>query len=584
MKASDYIVKYLEKIGVKCIFGYTGGAITHIFDSIYKNKTNFVTCYHEQAASFEASAAAKLTGELQVAVATSGPGATNLITGIADSFFDSTPVLFITGQVNTYDFKYNLKTRQRGFQETDIVSIVKPITKYCALVDKPELLVSELKKAVKIATSGRKGPVLLDIPMDIQRAEIKNPDFGYETPKVVSNVSQGKITEVISKLKNSKLPLILAGGGCSAAQVKNKLIAFAERLDVPVAVSLMGKDSFPNNHPLFAGFIGSYGNRYGNLLLAACDTLLVLGSRLDSRQTGNMLEPFSNKNIIWVDLDEDEMESSRVKNTVKIQSDVSIFLEKMNNSLSDGKISVKREKLVGLLGFLKKKYGPLTELKRENKKDWHYQMLKKVSDKLDRDDVVCVDVGQNQMLAAQVIEIRNNQRFINSGGMAPMGFALPAAIGINRVAGKRCVVICGDGGFQMNVQELNTVSRCNIPVIIIVLNNNSLGMIKQFQDLYFESRYAATDPDSGYFASDSRKIAEAYGIKSYSLNEKSRDIDETLNKVFSEHGKPVLLEINIDYTTYLAPKLRFDRPINRLSPDLDAKEEKEISGMLEKIS
>jgi acetolactate synthase-1/2/3 large subunit len=584
MKASDYIVKYLEKVGIKCIFGYTGGAVTHLIDSIYKNKINFVTCYHEQAASFAASAAAKLTGELQVAVATSGPGATNLITGIADSFFDSTPVLFITGQVNTYDFKYNLKIRQRGFQETDIVSIVKPITKYCALVDKPELIVSELKKAVKIATSGRKGPVLLDIPMDIQRAEIKNPDYDYEIPKIISNVSQNKITEVVSKIKNSKQPLILAGGGCSNAKAKDKLIAFAERLDVPVAVSLMGKDSFPNDHPLFAGFIGSYGNRYGNILLASCDTLLVLGSRLDSRQTGNVLDPFLDKNIIWVDIDENEMKSNRIKNTIKIQSDVSVFLEKMNNYISDKKINVKRKKLTEVLSFLREKYSPLTELKRENKRDWHYQMIKKISDKLAKDDVVCVDVGQNQMLAAQVIEIKNNQRFINSGGMAPMGFALPAAIGINKVVGKRCVVICGDGGFQMNVQELNTVSKNNIPVIIIVLNNNSLGMIKQFQDLYFEGRYAATDPSSGYFASDSKKIAEAYGIKAYVLNEKSRDIDETLNKVFNERNKPVLLEINIDYTTHLAPKLRFDRPINKLSPDLDVKEENDIAELLKKIS
>lgn len=576
MKASDYIVKYLMGFGVKHIFGYTGGAVTHLMDSIYSNKLDFVTCYHEQAASFAASAAAKLTGELQVVVATSGPGATNLITGIADSFFDSTPVLIITGQVNTYDFKYDLDIRQRGFQETDIVKIVKPITKYSVLISDSESLIPELKKAIKIATSGRKGPVLLDIPMDIQRAQLEKVDCTYEKEELILDIDRDTIEEIVSIFKKSKIPLILAGGGCSAVKAKDKLIDLAEKLEIPVAVSLMGKDSFPHDHPLFAGFIGAYGNRFGNILLAECDTLLVLGSRLTSRQTGNILDPFSNKKIIWVNIDSREMEFSKIKKTKKINSDVLTFVEKMCDHVSDNNIQVKRDKLKKFLNFLKEEYGPLSELKRINKPDWHYRMFKKISDLLGHDDLICVDVGQNQMLSAQVIEIKKNQRFINSGGMAPMGFSLPAAIGINKVTGKRCIVFCGDGGFQMNIQELNAVSKNKIPVIIVILNNNSLGMIKQFQDLYFDSRYAATDSNSGYFACDFKKIAEAYGIKAYTLNENSQEVDNVLNKIFNERNEPILLELNIDYKTEIFPKLRFDRPINKISPELSVEEENYI--------
>ncbi len=583
MKVSDYIVKYLEKMGVKCIFGYAGGAVTHLIDSIYKSDIQFMTCYHEQAASFAASAAAKLTGKLQVAIATSGPGATNLITGIADSYFDSTPVLFITGQVNTYDFKYDLKIRQKGFQETDIVNIVKPIVKYCALIDKPELVANELIKAINIATSGRKGPVLLDIPMNIQRAEIEEGEYNQEEIKNPFEVDKGQIIEIVTELKNSKFPLILVGGGCCGSEIKSKIISLAENLEIPVVVSLMGKDSFPNNHILFGGFIGSYGNRYGNIMLASCDTLLVLGSRLDSRQTGNILDPFLDKKIIWVDIDKEEMASNKIQNTAKINLDVSIFLDEVNNYILNRKIIARREKLIGVLNFLKEKYNPLSELDRESKNSWHYLMIHKISDRLDKDDVVCVDVGQNQMLAAQVIEIKDNQRFINSGGMASMGVALPSAIGVNKITKRRTIVICGDGGLQMNIQELNTISKNNMPVIIVVLNNKSLGMIKQFQELYFGGRFTATDINSGYFSCDFKKIAEAYNIKAYSLNEKSENVEETLKEVFNNYSNPVLLELNIDYFTYIAPKLRFDLPLNKLSPELNVEEEEEIKKRLSNI-
>ncbi|MGV8141866.1 MAG: thiamine pyrophosphate-binding protein [Candidatus Woesearchaeota archaeon] len=603
MKASDYIAKYIEKVGVRHVFGYTGGAVTHIVDSIYTNGAlRFVSLYNEQAASYAVSAVSKYTSKLGVAVATSGPGITNMITGIAESYFDSTPVLFISGQVNTYDFKYDMKVRQKGFQETDIIDIVRPITKYCVRINSPEELEPQLKKAVGIALSGRKGPVLLDIPMNMQRSDItvseSSFDMQFHDDKSLdvnnkesdlgkldgfSHLDDELMEKIFSMIKEAKMPLILAGGGCSSAFVKKELLSIAENLDIPVVVSLMGKDSFPHKHRLFGGFIGSYGNRFGNILLAHCDLLIVLGSRLDSRQTGNVLDIFSDKKMVWVDIDKNEMECSRMNPTINLHLDLRVFLEKIMNYIKDNGISLKNTEMIDTLSMLKERYAPATEAKRADKEDWHYTIFNMISESLDKEDVVCVDVGQNQMLAAQTMSINHEQRFINSGGMAPMGYSLPAAIGISKDTGKRCVVICGDGGLQMNIQELNALKHNKLPVIIVVLNNKSLGMIKQFQELYFNSRYFATEEDSGYHSCDFKKIAEAYGIQAYRINRKSVNVEDILKKVFNNKSEPVLLELDIDYNTHIYPKLRFDKPINRISPELSEEEEMDISKMIEKI-
>lgn len=586
MKISDYICRYLENYGVKFIYGFTGGVITQFIDSIYKStKIKFVHINHEQAAAFAASALAKYTNRLQVATATSGPGATNLITGIADAFFDSAPVLFITGQVNTNDFKYNKKIRQQGFQETDIVNIVKPITKYSALVDNQNNIVYELKKACSIALSGRKGPVLLDIPFNIQRAEIEitPDDYLCSLNQNKNHISQQEFENITSIIEKSKKPVILSGGGCSMAMSKEILIDFTEKFRIPVVVSLMGKDSFPHDHELFGGFIGSYGNRYGNIILAKSDLLIVLGSRLDSRQTGNIIDPFKKKKIIWVDIDNNEIACSKLKAYKSFNCDVNFFLKEFIKYIKSRKINVNREKYNNILNTLKLEFSPLSEFKRDNKSDWHYQIMNLISDLFKDDDVICVDVGQIQMLAAQVIKINNNQRFINSGGMAPMGYALPAAIGISKHTGKRSIVIVGDGGMQINIQELNTVIKNKLPIIIIVFNNKSLGMIKQFQELYFEKRYCATDESSGYYSCDFKKIGESYGIKSFKVNKDTKNINNIFNNIFNILKGPVLLEIDINYNTYIFPKLSFDKPIDELNPLLNLDEQNKIDNLFKEL-
>ena len=583
MKVSDYIVKFLENMDVKYVYGMIGGSITHIFDSLGKSrKLKFVHCYHEQAAAFGASAAAKLSGNLSVSLVTSGPGATNLITGIADAYFDSSPVLFITGQVNTYDFKYDLKVRQKGFQETDIVKMVKPITKYSVLVDDVKNVESELKKAVSIALDGRKGPVLLDLPMNIQRQLIKvSPSsFAIDISKRECALSDKVANNILKLISSSKAPVILAGGGCNASDSKRALLKFAEKLNAPVVVSLMGKDVFPHDHKLFGGFIGAYGNRYGNLLMAKSDLLIVLGARLNSRQIGNEITPFLDKKVIRIDIDKDELGSSKLKHLVELVCDVEQFLRSMNLILVKRKeILPKNEKYILNIQKLKKRFDPVSELRRAHEEDWHYRVMRSISENLADDDIVCADVGQNQILAAQVLNIRKNQRFINSGGMAPMGYALPAAIALSIETDKRAIVVTGDGGMQINIQELNNVAARKLPIIIFVFNNKSLGMIKQFQKLYFNSNYFATDKDSGYNSCNFIEIAKAYGIRSVLIKQNKKALSE-ISKILRKTKTPLLVEIEMDYQSYLYPKLEFNKPIDEIDPPLNDEDKKFIKGIL----
>jgi len=584
MKVSDFIAKYLKSLGVSHVYGCVGGAVTHLVDSIFKEPSiNFIHSYHEQAAAFGASASAKYSGKLKVALATSGPGATNLITGIADAYFDSAPVLFITGQVNTYDFKYQRPVRQYGFQETDIVNIVKPITKYSVLLDEIEKVEQELKKAVIIATSGRPGPVLLDIPMDIQRGYISQPNFYSKEDKSnkFASINESDIEEIYESIMNSKRPLVLVGGGCRISEAYKELISLAEKLSIPVVVSLMGKDSFPHNHPLFAGFIGAYGNRYGNITLAKSDLLLVLGSRLDSRQVGNVLGPFSGKKIIQIDIDENEI-GNRISTTKYIVSDVRNFLTQFLDFITNKNLKFRNNlNWLKFIERLKMLFPPLSECLRAKVEYFHYEVMKEISDNSDPEDIFCIDIGQNQMLAAQVLNIKGKQRFITSGGMAPMGYALPAGIAISLETGKKTIVIAGDGGMQLNIQELNSVSNFHLPMIIFVLNNKSLGMIKQFQKLYFKGDYCDTDGSCGYHSINFVEVANAYGINAIRIDKAIVDWKEKIKQVLKGSTKlPILVQIDFDYQTFVYPKLEYDKPIDELDPPLTKGEEDKIYSLM----
>lgn len=579
MKASDYIADYLMANGVKSAFGYIGGAITHVVDSFGNRGIEFVNFNHEQGAIFAASGASKADHKLRVLIATSGPGATNMITGIGEAYFDSVPLLVITGQVNTYEFKWDKKCRQMGFQETDIVSVVKPITKYAALIGDANDIPSELEKAVRSALEGRPGPVLLDIPLDLQRADIE----GVAISRITTGPSTLDVKSVIDILKNLSIahrPLILVGNGCKISDSSKQLVEFVKRTQIPVVVSLLGKGSFPEDDENFLGFIGSYGNRYANIALAEADTLLVLGARLDSRQTGNRLEPFKNKRIIQVDIDPDEL-GARFPINQPILADVHDFLEMMNKYFDIESFKGDYSEWRTALGKLSEVFSPLTELKRAMENPFEYLVVQEISSQMGPRDAVCLDIGQIQMIAAQMMKVRDDQLFITSGGMAPMGYALPAAIGISMETGRKVISINGDGGMQINIQELNMLAHKQAPVLVVVLDNLSLGMIKQFQELYFDSRYFGTDENNNYYSCDFAKIAEAYGIPAMKIFSTDPDWKKKLDEAFTLPW-PRLVHIVMDFTTKVYPKLRFDRELACPEPAISKEEDELIHGLLDR--
>lgn len=570
MKLSDYIVDFLDKEGVDKVFGYMGGMITHLVDSISQNKNvQFIQTYHEQTAAIAAEGYAIESGKFGVAISTSGPGATNMMTGIADAYFDSIPVIYITGQVNTYEYKYDKTIRQQGFQETDVVSIVKPITKYAKLVDDPSRIKYELEKAIHIAKSGRPGPVLLDIPMNIQRADIDiSLLFGYEITEDKTNIEYC-INDILELISNAECPMVLVGAGCQSRDASVVLDEFIRSTSIPVISSLMGKGVIDETLPNFIGMIGSYGNRCANISIANADVLIVLGSRLDTRQTGAMVDQFLQKSIIiHVDIDNNELIHHRLNNRIKVLSDVVSFL----NQIKNVKLRNSLKEWNNYLRDLKAKYNQDKEIERfvENKAPYLFiQMLNKYSRE---NDVFCADIGQNQMWAAQTLKLKKNQKFITSGGLAPMGFSLPVSIGISFADPYRTIYsINGDGGFHMSLQSLMLISQYNLPIKVIVLNNKALGMITQFQQLYFDGRMTGTTNNGGYLVPDIKNISASYNLQYFQINEDDLKNDDLMREIIVD-TRNCIIEFVIEGITSVSPKLEYNKPIQNPIPLLSEEE------------
>lgn len=563
IKISDYIIEFLLSKNINKTFGYIGGAIAHIYHSIDKYKEmEIINCIHEQGAGFAAEGYARITGKSGVAFATSGPGATNLITPIGSCYFDSVPTMFITGQVNTYEYKYDKPVRQIGFQETDIVSIIKPIVKYAVMVDKVEDIRYELEKAYYLSQEGRKGPVLVDIPMNIQRTEVdisslksffdSNEYFELENNKKEKN----NIAEVINLLKESKRPIVLIGGGVRLSNANVELLNYVEKYSIPVVYSLMGKDAISEDYKYNLGLIGSYGNRYGNLALANSDLILVLGSRLDTRQTGTSLDTFAREaKIIQVDVDKNEL-GSKIKIDIEINSNVKDFITTLNKY----EINIDTTEWLKKLKEYKNKFSSTVGFDN-NLKIPNYVVS--IISKYLQDEDICVDVGQHQMWTAQSLNIKATQRVLFSGGMGAMGFALPASIGACIGSNKRTVVIAGDGGIQMNIQELEVINRRKLPIKIFVLNNKNLGMVRQFQELYFDKKYLGTIDD--YSVPNFVDITKAYGIKARKIDNISK-LEIELKDIFSSNEPELInIELPVEMTT-VEPKLIVNKPIEDMHP------------------
>ncbi len=567
MTVSDYIVEYLISKNITDVFGYPGGMVTYFMDSLSKRSDciNAHLAYHEQGAAFAACGYAQVSGKVGVAYATSGPGATNLITGICNAYFDSIPTLFITGQVNTYESKSEKNIRQRGFQETDIVSIVKPVTKYAAKVVKTEDIKYQLDYAFHAATSGRKGPVLLDIPMNIFRTEIASETLMGYSP-VAKNISSDQLILLIDMLSRSKKPLFLLGNGIKSAGAVEEIREVVEKLKIPVVTTMIAVDvaaGYKYNY----GFIGAYGSRTANFLASKCDLLISAGARLDVRQVGAKRENFApNAKIIRIDIDEGELSYTVHKDEIHICSDIKSFVEVFE------KVEAKDySEWINMCESIKEKLTGLDD-KHPN------QLVNKFSELIPEDSVITTDVGQNQVWVAQSLDLKKGQRVLFSGGHGAMGYSLPAAVGACMASSKKpTVCFSGDGGIQMNIQELMAVSSEQLPLKIILLNNYALGMIRHFQEMYFDKNYTQTTLSGGYAVPDFGVLASAYGIK-YICCKSEEDI-QAIDKTTFESGEPVFIELKIKEDTYVFPKLEFGKPNQDQEPLLERKLYDEINEM-----
>lgn len=561
MKISDYIVEFLISKGITDVFGYPGGMVTHLMDSFskYKEQISAHVNYHEQAAAFAACGYAQASHKPGVAYATSGPGATNLITGIANSYFDSIPCIFITGQVNTYEGKGDLLVRQKGFQETDIVKIIEPVTKYAVKVTNEKDIKYELEKAYSICLEGRPGPVLLDIPMNIQRQEVEVSDLeGYNAKELGLNSDINRYDIIINELEKSNRPCLLVGAGIKNSGLVEKFRELATTLNIPVVSSMIAADVMKREDINNFGFIGAYGHRAANFIVAKCDLLISIGSRLDIRQTGANQDGFApNARLIRIDADKDEMTNQIKKDEIqiveKLESDslgllVDMVGNKVRKDYSNWKL---------ICNEIKAK---LEDLDNENST----RIIKELSGHIPDHVILTTDVGQNQVWVPQAFEFKEDQKVLFSGGHGAMGYSLPAAIGAYYATHKPVISFNGDGGIQMNIQELEFISRERLPIKIIIMNNSSLGMIRHFQEMYFESNFTQTVDKSGYSVPDFEKIANAYGLSYYNIKDAKQ-----LNRSIFENEEPTIIEVALDNDTYVFPKLSMGRPNQDQDPLMD---------------
>lgn len=551
MKFSDYVALFLVQRGVKCVFGYQGGSVTHLIDSINNNPAiEYVQNYHEQASAFCADAYARLSYErIGVAIASNGPGATNLITGIANAYCDSVPALFITGQVHTFAMKRKEAIRQESFQEIDILSAVSKITKYRTTIMNPLDVRYVFEKACFIAQTGRPGPVLIDIPVDIQGMDINIENLrGFtENDSIKPDISRS-ISTILKKIKMSKRPILLLGGGTSSSKFKNGISKMASILNMPVVASLQGLDSVDHSENYFCGFIGTYGNRSSNIAIQNADLVLALGTRLDMRQTGKAKEMFAKyAEIIHVDVDIEELNHT-VKESLSIHCDINYFLETFNKELYNQKLPSWNAWLQLVKQWEKRFQNYLPD----NKKIQPDKIIRFIGKILSDEIAVTSDVGQNQMWVAQYFRCKSKKlRIINSGGLGSMGYSIPAAIAAYYTKKyKHIIGFTGDGGIQMNIQELCLIGSKSLPVKIVILNNYSLGLIREMHERYYENRCIGSI--IGFSQPDFKILAQAYNIR-YMEIKTEEDMINLHTAIYSD--EPVLINCILSQYTSVEPCL-----------------------------
>ena len=529
LTGAEIVVECLKEQGVDTVFGYPGGAILNVYDELYKhsNEIRHILTSHEQGAAHAADGYARATGKVGVCFATSGPGATNLVTGIATAYMDSIPIVAITCNVGV-----SLLGKD-SFQEIDIAGITMPITKHNYIVKDVTKLADTIRKAFVIAKKGRPGPVLIDIPKDVTGAKT---EYTREEPQKVEpsrEIDETDLNTALTMIRESERPFICVGGGAILSDASEELYEFVKKVDAPVADTLMGHGAFPETDPLYTGMVGMHGTKTADYGVDECDLLIVAGARFSDRVTGNVNEFAKNAKILQFDVDAAEM-NKNVLITEGVIGDLKVILEKLNARLEQQDHRPWIEKI----GDYKEKY-PLTYPAEGLSGPW---VVEEIYRQTEGDALIVTEVGQHQMWAAQFYQFTKPRTFLSSGGLGTMGYGLGAAIGAKMGRPDKTVInIAGDGCLRMNMNEIATAARNNIPVIEVVINNHVLGMVRQWQDLFYGQRYSQTVLND---AVDFVKLAEAMGAVGYRAQTR-----EEFRKAFAEAltlGRPVLIDCQID--------------------------------------
>ena len=555
LTGSEIVIECLKEQGVDTVFGYPGGAILNVYDELYKhqNEIRHVLTSHEQGASHAADGYARSTGKVGVCFATSGPGATNLVTGIATAYMDSVPVVAITCNVNVP------LLGKDSFQEIDIAGVTMPITKYSYIVKDVTKLAETIRKAFRIAKTGRPGPVLIDIPKDVTA---KVTEYEKEYPGVynreVIHSEEEDLKKAVEMIKEAQRPYIFVGGGSVLSEASKELYEFAQKVDAPVTDSLMGKGAFPGTDPLYTGMLGMHGTKTSNYGVSECDLLIVIGARFSDRVTGNAKKFAKDAKILQFDVDAAEM-NKNILITEGVVGDLKVVLQKMNERLEQQNHKEWIEKIISY----KEKY-PMT---------YHPDVLsgpfivEEIYRQTNGEAIISTEVGQHQMWAAQYYKYTEPRTLLTSGGLGTMGYGLGASLGAKVGRPEKTVVnIAGDGCFRMNMNEIATATRHNIPVIQVVINNHVLGMVRQWQNLFYEQRYSATVLND---AVDFVKLAEAMGAEGVRASTRE-EFKEAFAKALKS-GYPVVIDCQIDSDDKVWPMVAPGAPISEAFDEKDLK-------------
>lgn len=557
LNGSQIMIECLLEQGVDTIFGYPGGAILNVYDELYRyqDRIRHVLTSHEQGASHAADGYARATGRVGVCMATSGPGATNLVTGIATAYMDSVPLVAITCNVNL------ALLGKDSFQEVDIAGVTMPVTKHSFIVKDIKNLADNMRRAFQIAQTGRPGPVLVDVTKDVTAAVTEfTPKIPDIVQRKVDTINQDDIEAVLNVIRQSEKPMIFVGGGAVISGAEAELKEFANKVDAPVTDSLMGKGAFDNADRRYTGMLGMHGTKTSNLSVTECDLLLALGVRFSDRVIGNAKKFASHAKIVHVDIDPAEI-NKNIQMDYSIIGDLKSILEILNKKLEQQYHKSWMEKVEARKAALPMTYNPdvLTGP----------YVVERVSELTDDETIIATDVGQHQMWAAQYYLFHSPRHFLSSGGMGTMGYGLGAAIGAKIGKPEATVVnIAGDGCFRMNMNEIATATRYNIPIIQIVFNNHALGMVRQWQDLFYGKRYSSTILEDKV---DYCKVAAAMGAKAVRVTKKE-EVDDAIKMALAAE-EPVLIEVVIDHDDKVWPMVAPGAPIEDAFDEEDQKDQ-----------